>query len=87
METHLRGRIALVTAASKGLGFAVARALASEGCRVVMSSSNSDSLDAAVAQLAAEGFDVVGHKADLSVGAECDALVDWTAERSAGSTC
>ena len=30
VETHLRGRTALVTAASKGLGFAVARALASE---------------------------------------------------------
>ena len=55
METHLRGRTALVTAASKGLGFAVARALASEGCRVVMSSSKSDSLDAAVAQLEADG--------------------------------
>jgi 3-oxoacyl-[acyl-carrier protein] reductase len=84
VETHLRGRTALVTAASKGLGFAVARALATEGCRVVMSSSKSDSLDAAVAQLAAEGFDVVGHKADLSVSAECDTLVDWTAERFGG---
>ena len=41
-------------------------------------------LDAAVDQLAAEGFDVVGHKADLSIGAECDALVDWTAERFGG---
>ena len=57
METHLRGRIALVTAASKGLGFACARALASEGCRVAMSSSRSETLDAAVGQLAAEGFD------------------------------
>ena len=84
METHLRGRIALVTAASKGLGFAVARALASEGCRVVMSSSRSEALDAAVDRLAAEGFDVVGHRADLSVGDECDALVDWTAERLGG---
>ena len=30
------------------------------------------------------GIDVVGHKADLSIGAECDALVDWTAERFGG---
>ena len=84
METHLQGRVALVTAASKGLGFAVARALASEGCQVVMSSSNADSLNAAVDRLAAEGFDVVGHRADLSVGAECDAVVDWAAERHGG---
>ena len=84
METHLRGRVALVTAASKGLGFATARALASEGCKVALSSSRSDSLDAAVKQLAAEGYDVVGHKADLSIGAECDALVDWTAAHFGG---
>ena len=84
METQLRGRVALVTAASKGLGFAVARALASEGCRVVMSSSRSESLSAAVDQLAAEGLDVVGHRADLSIGAECDALVDWGVERFGG---
>jgi 3-oxoacyl-[acyl-carrier protein] reductase len=84
METNLRGKAALVTAASKGLGFAVARALASEGCRVVMSSSRSESLSAAVDRLEAEGHDVVGHKADLSIGTECDALVDWTAEQLGG---
>jgi 3-oxoacyl-[acyl-carrier protein] reductase len=84
LETNLAGRVALVTAASKGLGFAVSRALASEGCRVVMSSSRSDSLDAAVEQLAAEGLEVVGHRADLSVGAECDALVDWAVEHFGG---
>jgi 3-oxoacyl-[acyl-carrier protein] reductase len=84
VETHLRGRIALVTAASKGLGFACARALASEGCRVAMSSSRSETLDAAVGQLAAEGFDVAGHRADLSIASECDALVDWTAEQFGG---
>ncbi len=84
MDTHLRGRVALVTAASKGLGFAVARALASEGCRVVMSSSRDDSLGAAVDRLTAEGLDVAGHRADLSIGDECDALVDWAAERFGG---
>jgi 3-oxoacyl-[acyl-carrier protein] reductase len=84
LETHLQGRVALVTAASKGLGFAVARALASEGCQVVMSSSNADSLNAAVDRLAAEGFDAVGHPADLAIGSECDAVVDWAAERHGG---
>jgi 3-oxoacyl-[acyl-carrier protein] reductase len=84
LETNLRGKAALVTAASKGLGFAVARALASEGCRVVMSSSQSETLAAAVDRLKDEGHDVVGHRADLSIGAECDALVDWTAERLGG---
>jgi 3-oxoacyl-[acyl-carrier protein] reductase len=84
LETNLRGKAALVTAASKGLGFAVARALASEGCRVVMSSSHADTLSGAVERLKADGDDVVGHRADLSIAAECDALVDWAAEELGG---
>ncbi|TMG19389.1 MAG: SDR family NAD(P)-dependent oxidoreductase, partial [Chloroflexi bacterium] len=51
METGLRGRRALVTAASKGLGFASARALAAEGCRVAISSSNAEHLEAAAQAL------------------------------------
>lgn len=84
METNLAGRVALVTAASKGLGFAVARALAQEGCRVVVSSSNADSLRSAVDHLAGEGLDVVGRQTDLSIDSECDALVDWAQERFGG---
>lgn len=40
MDLHLQGKVALVAGASKGLGYAVARALAAEGAHVSMSSRN-----------------------------------------------
>lgn len=44
MDLGLEGRVALVTAGSRGLGLASARALAGEGARVLVSSRNPDSL-------------------------------------------
>jgi 3-oxoacyl-[acyl-carrier protein] reductase len=55
METGLTGRRALVTAASLGLGRAVAAALLDEGCRVVISSSNRERIEAAARWLRTEG--------------------------------
>ncbi|HEX9096272.1 MAG TPA: SDR family oxidoreductase [Candidatus Dormibacteraeota bacterium] len=78
METGLRGRRALVTAASRGLGFASARALAAEGCRVVMSSSNEERIHAAADVLRQEGHDVVARVADLRQADQCRDLVEWT---------
>lgn len=44
MDLQLNGKTALVVAASKGIGFAAAEALAREGCRVIITSSNTDNL-------------------------------------------
>ena len=77
METGLRGRRALVTAASRGLGLASARALAAEGCRVAISSSNQAHLQAAVEALRREGHDVVARVADLRQADQCRELAEW----------
>ncbi len=77
METGLRGRRALVTAASRGLGFATARALAAEGCRVVISSSDERRIQAAAQTLRNEGHDVAARVADVSQADQCRDLVDW----------
>ena len=45
MDTGLKGRRALVTAASQGLGRAIAEALVSEGCQVVISSRRPERLE------------------------------------------
>jgi 3-oxoacyl-[acyl-carrier protein] reductase len=47
MDLALKGKIALVTGASRGLGFATARLLAQEGARVVINSRNAERLNAA----------------------------------------
>jgi 3-oxoacyl-[acyl-carrier protein] reductase len=77
VETGLRGRRALVTAASKGLGFASARALAAEGCRVAISSSDEARIQAAASALRDEGHDVVARVADLRQADQCRELVEW----------
>ena len=77
METGLRGRRALVTAASRGLGFASARALAAEGCRVAISSSDEERIQAAASALRDEGYDVVARVADVRRADQCRDLVAW----------
>jgi 3-oxoacyl-[acyl-carrier protein] reductase len=54
MDLGLAGKVALVAAASKGLGRAVARELAAEGAHVVMCARGKDALDAARADIARE---------------------------------
>jgi 3-oxoacyl-[acyl-carrier protein] reductase len=84
VETGLRGRRALVTAASKGLGFASARALAAEGCRVAISSNNAGHLEAAEQELRQEGHDVIAKVADLRRPDDCNALVEWAVAKLGG---
>ena len=54
----LSGRLALVTGASKGIGFAVAEALASAGARIVLNARDEARLEQARATLAAKGYEV-----------------------------
>jgi 3-oxoacyl-[acyl-carrier protein] reductase len=51
MELGLRGRVAVVTAASKGLGRAAAEALAAEGVKVVLNSRDAARLESVAADL------------------------------------
>ena len=79
METGLKGRVALVCAASRGLGKAAARGLAAEGARVAMCARHMPTLEAAAAEIQAEtGADVLAVGADVSRRADIVRLVDQT---------
>ena len=54
MELGLKGKVALVSGASKGLGFAVARALAADGASVSISSRSQESIDSAAKRIEGE---------------------------------
>lgn len=67
MDLGLRGKIALVAAASRGLGRAVAEELAAEGASLVMCARGKEALDEACESVRnTSGVDVVGVAADVS---------------------
>ena len=55
MDLGISGRVAMVAAASKGIGLAVATALAKEGCRVSICSRDAAALEAARQKIAGGG--------------------------------
>ncbi len=54
MDLGLSGKIALVTASSKGIGKAIAQGLATEGCQVIICSRDQDNLLKAAQEIAAK---------------------------------
>lgn len=56
MELGITGRVALITGASKGLGFGIARALRDEGATVALSSRSLERVERAATELGARGF-------------------------------
>jgi 3-oxoacyl-[acyl-carrier protein] reductase len=76
MDLGLKGKVALVTAASKGMGKACALGLAAEGARVAMCARNEGDLKAAVDEVKAQTkADVLGVPADVTKAEQVRALV------------
>src|SRR5579872_5209165 len=73
----LKDKVAVVTGASKGIGAAVAKALAAEGAAVVVNYASSQSgADAVVGAIVQAGGRAVAVSADVSKAAEAQALID-----------
>ena len=77
----LTGRTALVTGGSRGLGLQIASALGEMGARLVLTARKADELEAASAQLRADGVDASWIAADTAREADIDALVDGALQR------
>lgn len=77
MDLGLKGKVALVTGGSKGIGKAVARGLAEEGAKVAICARTRAELDAAAAELSkATGSEVFGVAGDLTREADVQKIVD-----------
>jgi 3-oxoacyl-[acyl-carrier protein] reductase len=82
MDLGLRDKVALVTAASKGLGRAVAHRLAEEGAHVAICARGEEDLSKAAAEIEAQtGRPVLALPADVSDPGAAERLVEATVER------
>jgi 3-oxoacyl-[acyl-carrier protein] reductase len=76
MDLGLKGKVALVTAASEGLGFACAARLAQEGCAVAICGRRKDALTLARQRLSESGAaEILALAADLRDAADIERLI------------
>lgn len=77
MDLHLRGKRALITGGSKGIGAGVARILAEEGCHLHLAARDMQALEETAARLRADhGVQVAIHAVDLRKTADVDRLAE-----------
>jgi 3-oxoacyl-[acyl-carrier protein] reductase len=76
MNLELKDKVALVCGASQGLGYAIARALAAEGCKVGLLARNRAKLDMHVLDFAARGLAAVALPADMGEWDEVAAALE-----------
>src|SRR5690349_9242682 len=85
MNLGLEGRVAIVTAASSGLGKATAIELASEGARVVITARRSDALQSVADEIASDtGAEVLAIAGDVTNQKHVHDVVIKTANKMGG---
>ncbi|HTY54205.1 MAG TPA: SDR family oxidoreductase, partial [Candidatus Binataceae bacterium] len=81
MDLGLKGKVALITGASRGLGRAIAQALADEGANISICARGADALRQAAHELESGGHHVMAEAVDVTDGTQVQRLVEQTRER------
>lgn len=74
------GKVAIVTGAARGIGKAIARKLADNGCHIVISDILADEAEATAKELSGAGIKTLAVKTDISKKEDIDTLISKTEE-------
>ncbi|SFM15524.1 SDR family NAD(P)-dependent oxidoreductase [Variovorax sp. OV329] len=74
MDLKIKGKLALVSGSTAGIGFAIASQLAAEGARVIVNGRSQEAVDKAVAQI--QGGEALGFAGDLGTPEAAQAVVE-----------
>uniref|UniRef100_A0A8W7P4B1 Dehydrogenase/reductase SDR family member 4 n=1 Tax=Anopheles coluzzii TaxID=1518534 RepID=A0A8W7P4B1_ANOCL len=81
---RLTGKVAVVTASTEGIGYAIAERLGQEGAKVVVSSRKQQNVDRAVNDLRTAGLEVSGIKCHVANATDRKALFEHAAQKFGG---
>jgi len=77
----LQGKIALVTGANQGIGFELCRQLATLGCKVILTSRDTNKGKTATNTLKNENLDILYHQLDITETSGIDKIYNYVAEK------
>ncbi|MBV8827343.1 MAG: SDR family NAD(P)-dependent oxidoreductase, partial [Hyphomicrobiales bacterium] len=72
MDLSLAGRVAIITGPAKGMGAAVTRAFAGEGCRLALIGRDVEAITPVADEVTAQGAKALVIKCDVTDAAQCD---------------
>jgi 3-oxoacyl-[acyl-carrier protein] reductase len=80
MDLGLRGKVAIVTGSSKGIGKGIATGLATEGCRITLCARHKENLESTAEEIRQKGVDVLSVPCDITKPEDSMRLLELTME-------